>query len=343
MISYELTEGNTSLIKQDKPPSDLAEGYAKVKVAGCGLCHTDLSFIFGGVQTKKRLPLVLGHEISGIVTEGTHEGKKVIIPAVIPCGTCEACGCGNPRICFHQIMPGNDIDGGFAEFIDVPERELVLLPDELDEESLARHSVIADAVTTPLQAIHNLQLKAGDLAILIGCGGVGGFAALLALSYGATVIALDIDDEKLKKLNRHGVQHSLNIKGMEGRKIKAQIRDLCKSESYPMFAHKIFEMSGTPQGQEMAFSLINHGASVATVGFTMDKVQVRLSNLMAFDARIIGNWGADPRIYPEAVQIAAKGDLRLEEFTELYPLAQINQVIDKARSGQLKSRAVLVP
>ena len=98
-----------------------------VKVAACGVCHTDIGFWLDGVPTKKALPLTLGHEISGKVVKAGAEfthllGRDVIIPAVIPCGSCDLCRQGRGNICRRQVMPGNDMDGGFAEYVLVPGR-----------------------------------------------------------------------------------------------------------------------------------------------------------------------------------------------------------------------------
>ena len=95
---------------------EVNEGEVLVKVAGCGVCHTDLSFRHYGVQTKHTLPLTLGHEISGTVIAGDKKwiNKAVIIPAVLPCGECELCKKGRSNICRNQLMPWNDFQGGFA-------------------------------------------------------------------------------------------------------------------------------------------------------------------------------------------------------------------------------------
>jgi len=107
--------------KQAQIEAELEPGQVLVKVAGCGVCHTDLGFLYHGVRTKKPMPLTLGHEISGKVVE-THpddtsdlKGKKVVIPAVLPCGECLLCKSGRGNMCLSQIMPGNDLHGGFAD------------------------------------------------------------------------------------------------------------------------------------------------------------------------------------------------------------------------------------
>ncbi len=97
----------------------------RIEVAGCGVCHTDIAFAYEGIPTRHALPLVLGHEIAGrVVLAGERAknwlGRAVIVPAVIPCGTCDACCHGRPTICRQQFMPGNDSDGGFASEVRVP-------------------------------------------------------------------------------------------------------------------------------------------------------------------------------------------------------------------------------
>ena len=171
-----------------------------IKVAGCGVCHTDISFWHHGVQTKHPLPLTLGHEISGVVIAGDTAwiGKEVIIPAVLPCGECELCKKGRSNICRNQLMPGNDFHGGFASHIKVPSKYLCQVPEDvLKEYSLEQLAVIADAISTPYQVVKKSELEPGDLAIVIGVGGVGMYGALIAKILGAKVIALDINDEKL--------------------------------------------------------------------------------------------------------------------------------------------------
>jgi 6-hydroxycyclohex-1-ene-1-carbonyl-CoA dehydrogenase len=102
-------------------------------------------------------------------------------------------------------------------------------------------------------------------------------------------------------------------------------------------------MSGTKAGQDLAFNLITYASTLSIVGFTMDKVEVRLSNLMAFDARLIGTWGCKPELYPEVVELVASDKLRINEFVELFPLSTINEVFKNTLAHKYTKRSVLVP
>ena len=332
---------------------DAAPGSGEVTlaIAGCGVCHTDLGYYYDGVRTKHPLPLALGHEVSGRVIacgDGAEEwlGKAVIVPAVLPCGECDLCQRGLTPICRQQKMPGNDIQGGFASHIVVPARGLC----EVDERrlaaaglSLAEVSIVADALTTPYQAVRRAGVMPGSLAVVVGAGGVGGYCVQVARAFGASVVAIDVDDEKLALIARHGAALTLNSRTLEARAIKAAVFDFAKVSGLRGTEWFIFECSGTAAGQLSAFSLLVHGATLSVIGFTMDKVEVRLSNLMAFDARALGNWGCPPEAYPAALNLVLEGKVRIKPFVETHPLDQINQVFSAVHHHEIKKRAVLVP
>ncbi|MCZ2443665.1 MAG: 6-hydroxycyclohex-1-ene-1-carbonyl-CoA dehydrogenase [Flavobacteriales bacterium] len=333
-----------SLVSSDMPTIQSNE--ALVKVAGCGVCHTDISFWNDGVRTKKDLPLTLGHEISGIVLDGPEhlKGKNVIIPAVLPCGECDLCKKGRSNICQNQLMPGNDFHGGFASHIVVPHKYLCPVPDSvLQKYALEQLAVIADAISTPYQVIKKSELEPGDLAIVIGVGGVGVYGALIAKIMGAKVLAIDISDEKLEAAKRNGVDATLNSKGMDIKEIKNQVKVIAQNLGAPKYGWKIFEISGTAPGQELAFNLITFTSTLSIVGFTMTKPDVRLSNLMAFDAKLIGTWGCKPELYPEVVALIDSGKLKINDFVQIFPMSKINDVFADTLAHKFDKRSVLVP
>jgi 6-hydroxycyclohex-1-ene-1-carbonyl-CoA dehydrogenase len=322
-----------------------------IEVAGCGVCHTDLGYCYDGIRTKHELPLTLGHEISGRVLDAGCDAlwwsdRAVIVPAVIPCGRCDACRRGKVTICPNQKMPGNDIHGGFATHIVVPANGLCAVDEarlRAARIDLADVSVVADAVTTPYQAVVQAGVTDGDLVIVSGMGGVGGYAAQIANALGATVAAIDVSDDKLAAVACLGVELVLNARQFSPRDIKSAIQKFASERGLRQSERIILECSGTRAGQETAFSLLNHGATLAVVGYTMEKVEVRLSNLMAFHARVLGNWGCPPELYPHALELVLNGRVKVAPFVEKHPLSDINRVFEAAHAGALKRRAVLVP
>jgi len=344
--AYQMTAKDKPFERVAFPLPELGEDDALVEIAGCGVCHTDLSFWHYGVPTRHELPLVLGHEISGTVLEGPSKlkGKPVVIPAVLPCGECELCKTGRGNICQNQKMPGNDFNGGFSSHIVVPARYLALVPEAaLASHTLAELSVIADAVSTPYQVIVKSGLKDGDFAVVIGVGGIGIYAAQLAKIFGARVLAIDIAQEKLDQLSEIGVTATLNSTGLDVKEIKKKVKGACKELGASPFGWKIYEMSGTKAGQELAFALLGIAGTLSIVGFTLDKLEVRLSNLMAFDAQLIGTWGCKPELYADVLKLTAEGKLKLKPFTDTFPLSQINDIFQRTLEQKLLKRSVLVP
>lgn len=342
------TQTGQPLERREFVIENISENDVVVKVAGCGVCHTDLGFISGDVGTKHDLPLILGHEISGTVEAVGQNyqqllGKQVIIPAVLPCGDCELCQAGRENICQHQLMPGNDFQGGFASHIVVPARFLCALDDDLGDFQLQELSVIADAITTPYQSMVRSGLKSGDLAIVIGTGGVGLYMAQHAHNAGATVIALDIDEVKVAAVQQQGADYGICTAGMTPRDIKKEIRNLVKEHGLPQYQWKVFETSGSTAGQNVAFSLMSFAGTIGIIGFTMGKLELRLSNVMAFDADLFGNWGCSPKYYPAVVKGVLDGSIQLKQNIVEYPLSQLNEVIELANAHKLDRRAIMVP
>jgi len=191
---------------REVPTPKPGPGEALVRVAGCGMCHTDLHYLDHGVPTFKPPPLILGHEVAGTVAElgegvsDRAEGDRVLIPAVLSCGRCRYCRQGRENLCERLVMLGNNIDGGYAEFVLVPASELVPLPDELP---LERASVIADAVSTPYHAVKNRgRVQMGDAVAVVGCGGVGLNLVQCAAAAGGRVIAIDMNEEPRRSTRR---------------------------------------------------------------------------------------------------------------------------------------------
>lgn len=219
-----MTAPNAPMVREAFDPSP-QPGEVVIEVAGCGVCHTDLGYFYDGVRVNHALPLALGHEVSGRVTAagaGAEQwvSQAVIVPAVIPCGECGPCKRGRPNICRNQKMPGNDIQGGFASHIVVPSRGLC----KVDEARLAKAgltlpevSVVADAVTTPYQAVVRAGVAPGSLAVVVGVGGVGGYCAQVARAFGATVVAIDVDADKLAAIKAAGAALTLNERARAGR------------------------------------------------------------------------------------------------------------------------------
>lgn len=346
---FQLTAPKTPLQASELVLPEPRDDEVVVQVAGCGVCHTDVGFAIDGVPTRHPLPIILGHEISGRVVDAGENssswlGHSVIVPAVIPCGSCPACRAGRATICRQQFMPGNDGNGGFATHVVVPARGLCAVPETLPPGlKLEMLSVVADAVSTPFEAIRRSCLGADDVAVIVGVGGVGGFAVQIAAALGAAVVAIDVDPERIQRASQQGAEVVLDARSADLKNMKAAVRAFVKKSGRNSLGLKIFEMSGTPAGQATAFGLLDHGAYLAVVGFTPKAVELRFSNLMAFDATARGNWGCPPEQYPAALRLVMENKISLAPYIEFHDLEEAPAVLEAVANHSIQRRAILRP
>lgn len=338
------------LERRDIPMPKLDRGEALVEIRGCGVCHTDLSYFYMGVPTVDKPPIILGHEIAGVVVAAENAdlvGAEVVVPAVFPCNDCGICRSGRGNRCMKQRMPGNSMGlyGGFASHIPVPADELCLVPDRgvIPLEHLA---VVADAIATPFHAAQRAELGEGDVVIVIGAaGGVGSFMTQVARAMGAkAVIGIDLNQQKLALMRNHGADFTIDPRGKSAKEIRESIKEWCRQSGLPTsHGWKIFEVTGSRAGQELALALLSFVGKLIVVGYGTDETSYMLSKLMAFEADLLGVWGCLPSDYPHALQLCLDGKIALEPFVETRPMKDIGQVFEEAHHGKLLKRVVLTP
>ncbi len=346
--AYLLTAAGKPLERRAIEASPLGSDDVLVEVEACGLCHTDLAFALGEVAPRHALPLVLGHEIVGRVADAGRDrggliGKLVLVPAVLPCGSCEFCSAGRGNACPRQKMPGNDVNGGFASHVVVPAGPLVPLDDVPAGVDIRHLAVVADAVSTAFQAVVRSCLLAGDVAFVVGAGGVGGYAIQIAHAFGARVVALDVDPAKLERVSAHGAERGILVRDRAPKEVRKEVHRLAAGWGVPSLRYRIFECSGTPQGQQLAFSLLAPAATMVQVGYCASFVEVRLSNVMAFDATVHGTWGCPPEAYPEVLGLIYAGRVALAPFVEHAPMSDVNELLDAMAHHRVARRIVFDP
>lgn len=325
---------------EEIPTPTPGQGEVLVKVASCGLCHTDLHYIDHGVPTFKKPPLVLGHEVSGTVAalgSGVNdwkEGDRVLLPAVYGCGQCAMCRTGRENICEKMVMFGNNVDGGYAEYILAPAKDVLALPEEIP---LVEASIIADAITTPYHAVVNRgRVKPGDQVVVFGCGGIGLNLVQVAAAVGAQVIAVDILDARLEWARRLGAQVALNAQPFE--RIDKEIRKLTGGG-----ADIGFEAIGNPTTQAQTFASIRTGGRFVVVGYSAKPMTLDAGRVMYREMEIIGSLGCRAVDYPRVIELVRQGKIKVKELvTARFSLDQISDGLDALRRGE-GVRSVVVP
>ncbi len=307
-------------------------GQALIAVAGCGLCHTDLHYVDHGVETFKPPPLILGHEAAGTVaalgpgTNGRAVGDRVLIPSVLSCGRCRFCRQGRENLCANLVMLGNNVDGGYAEYVVAPASDLVPVPDSLP---LERACVIADALSTPYHAVKQRgRVRMGDTVAVVGCGGVGLNLVQCAAVAGARVIAIDVNDQRLEIARALGAAEAINPRDTP--RVDKAVRALTDGG-----VDVAFEAIGTPKTIELAFGLLRKGGRLCVLGYSAEPVTLSAARLMYYELEVAGSLGCGAGEYPEIIALLVAGRLRLEPIVSgTIPLADINEGLDRLRRGE---------
>ncbi len=315
-------------------------GEVLIRVAGCGVCHTDLHYIDHGTPTFKKPPMILGHEIAGVVASvgervtALAEHDRVLLPAVLSCGHCSWCRTGRENICENGIMLGNHINGGYAEYVAVPAKDVFKLPADVP---LVEGSVIADAITTPFHAVvRRGKVTAGDWVVVFGCGGVGLSLVQIAAAAGARVIAVDVRDTKLDLARRFGAAATLNATGQP--KLDKDIRKISGGG-----VDVAFEAVGKAAAQETALNCLRAGGRLVLVGYSPDTMSLNAGRVMFRELEVIGSLGCRPVDYPRAIELVRQGKIKLTEMvTHRFPLERIGEALDTLRGGEA-IRIVVTP
>ncbi|HSA06526.1 MAG TPA: zinc-binding dehydrogenase [Candidatus Gastranaerophilales bacterium] len=305
-----------------------------IKVAACGLCHTDLHYLDHGVSTFKKPPVILGHEATGIVMSGGEvfkEGDRVLLPPVFTCGNCKFCLSERENICQNMIMLGNSIDGAFAQFIKVPEKDVMLLPDEIP---LEEGCIIADAISTPYHAVINrAKVKPSERVIVFGCGGVGINVVQICAMLKAEVIACDIDNKKLDIAKELGAALTINPAEVELKEFLKQNGGL---------VDVAFEVIGKPETIEAAFKTLNKAGRLCVIGYTNQEIKINPAKIMFFEQEILGSIGCRPSDFPKIFDLIKDKKINLDKLvSNKYKLDEINLAFEELRDSKVLRNIVL--
>ena len=289
------------------------------------------------------LPLTLGHEVAGVVektgaeVEGFKKGDRVCLHYLVTCGQCAFCEAGTEQFCAAAQMVGKHRDGGYAEYIVVPNRSVFRLPDEIPFEQGA---ILMCSSATSLHALNKARLRPGETVAIFGVGGLGISAVQLARHFGAAeVFAVDINPRKLELAERFG---AVPVNASAGNPVE-QLRELTRGRGVDV----ALELVGLPLTIRQAVQSLAILGRAALVGLTRETFEVApYSELLNKEAEIIGVSDHLASEIPWLLDLARTGKLDLtQSIIRTVPLESgaVNNVLDRLEKFGDDVRVVIIP
>ncbi|HEX9331103.1 MAG TPA: zinc-binding dehydrogenase [Anaerolineales bacterium] len=285
MKAIRMIEPGKPLQLQDIPIPSFGEDDVLVRVRAAGICHSDAHYR-AGRSTMGRMPITLGHEVAGEVewigskVTNAKAGERVCLHYNISCGNCYYCKTGNEQFCTTVKMIGHHIDGGYAEYIAVPARNAIHLPDEI---SFEEGATLMCASATALHALRKGRVKDGETVAIFGIGGLGLSAIQLAKALGAVeVYAVDIKLDKLELASEYGAipVNASRVDAVE------EIRKLTKGKG----VNVALEMIGLQTTMKQTIESLGVLGRAVIVGLSQIPLEVHpYQTLVGYEAEIIGS------------------------------------------------------
>lgn len=321
-----LPQGSRSLEIQELDLPSLLPNQVKIKVKACGICGSDIHLVLHGKMKATYSPCVPGHETSGVVEEVGEQvtrfkkGDRVVVSAGTSCGKCKHCLAGRENLCEEIGVLGFNQRGGFAEYLQIEERYLHNLPDEIP---FTEGAILADAVSTPYHAVkYQGEIKPGDTVAIIGCGGLGIHAVAIAKALGAgRIFAVDIDSGSLENAKSYGADELILVeKNMQVGKVLKE-----KSGGIDLLC----DFSGFMPNIENSVRAMNRGGRIVLVGIGRNKLEIPMPLfLIERQIRITGSYGSDRRAIPELIQLYKDKKLSLtKSISGVHKLEDTNEFL----------------
>jgi propanol-preferring alcohol dehydrogenase len=341
MKAMVLREYNQPLVLEERSLRDPAGSEVLLRVRAAGVCGTDLK-LFRGKNPRLKLPLVLGHEFAGEVAAVGPEvslrrvGERAVVYMYMTCGQCEACLTGRENLCANRRgFFGFDRDGGFAEYVLVPETNLVPFPDTVSFEEAA---ILGDAVATSWHAVRTqANLRPAQTLVVVGLGGLGLHAVQCGRACGGEVIAVDSLESKLEMARENGAQYTVN--SGTGDFVK-QVRDLTGGKG----ADAVVIFRPHAEAIEPAIKCAKPDGAVVMVAYIDIGKTLNLDQrfVQGMEVRLMGARGNTRQELAEVVQLVARRQLH-PLIAGTMPLEQVNAALSQLATGQVMGRIVIIP
>ena len=324
------------IIEMDMPEID-EKNNVLVKIKASGICGSDIG-IYHGTNAAATYPRVIGHEIVGEVVEAgptakkVKVGERVIIDQVTACGHCYACRIGRPNVCQHLAVRGVHIDGGYREYMAVPDTDCYLLPDSLRYED----AVLIEPTTIAIQACSRAQITAEDEVLIMGMGALGSRMLSIAKLSGAKIIVADIVDEKLQEALQNGAAHAINLLTEN---LDEKVKEYTTDAYGPTLS---IDCACTKDSLGTLIRVTGNAGRVITMGFSVSPTEVTNFGITSKELDIRGS-RLQNRKFQQAIDLLNEGKLDLDhKISHTFHYLDAQKAFDFADSRDPSIRKIVL-
>ena len=312
-----------------------------VRVAACGICYHDVAVVDGTLRRGVKPDVILGHEVSGVVSAvgdavtSVRPGDRIVAALTAFCGDCPRCESGNEYRCLYGRGFGHALDGGFAQYMSVPQSSVLPIPDSLD---LVQASLLACPIGVAISAIEDAaRLQSGETALVVGAGGgLGIHLAQVAAALGARVFAVTTSPQKLGDIEAMpGVDTILADSELDFSEIVLALTE-------DNGADVVLNPVGSALFSSCVASMAQFGRMVVLGEIAGRAARLNLAELLFRDATVTGSTGASPRHIRRAIDLVASGKVQ-PVVSRQFAFDEAQEAIDGMRAAAVFGRVALIP
>ena len=327
--------GELKLIDMDKPVITKKDNVL-IKMKAAGICGSDMG-IYRGTNAAATYPRVIGHEMVGVVEEvgegvaSLKPGDRVIVDQVVSCGHCYACRKGRGNVCGNLQVRGVHIDGGYREYIAVPEQDCYLLPDTLSDVE----AVMIEPTTIAIQSCSRAGLCEEDVLLILGCGALGSTILKIARLSGAKIVVADIVQDKLEEALDNGADYVINISKED---LAERMRELTGGYG----ATVSIDAACTKDSLLTLMEFTGNAGRVITMGFSVAPTEVNQFVITSKELDVRGSRLQNKK-FQAAIDLIREGRLDLSgTVSHTFPLEKAQEAFDFMNSKDPSIRKVVL-
>lgn len=327
---------NNVIVEERETPKITDSEQVLIKVKAGGICGSDVH-IYHGTSSVATYPRVIGHEIVGEIIEigssvkDWSVGNRVIVDPVISCGTCYQCRIGRQNVCRNLRVRSVHVDGGYQEYIAVPQKSIYQIPDNVPWEE----AILIEPFTVAEQVCSRAEIISGDVVFIMGAGPVGLSILKMAKLRGAICYISDIVDNRLEFAKTQGADVVLNVRNMD---VKDEILKLTNG----LGATVVIDSVCNVKSFEQALTYVCSAGRVITLGFSSEPSAINQFGITAREIDVRGSRLHNNK-FPVVIDYFKSGKLEVKNWiTHRFHFTEINEALRTIENPEIENGKVIL-